>query len=117
VILVTTKRAKPGEVKVNFTTTYGVTTPFKTIPMMNGEEFADLKREANRLNAAGQSGRTAWGDVGSTIPADAAVFNDAVELNSVQNGLSTDWQDLIYHNGSQLNNQLSIATGSENLRC
>ncbi|HEX6893029.1 MAG TPA: TonB-dependent receptor plug domain-containing protein, partial [Chryseolinea sp.] len=108
VVLITTKRATPGTTKVNFSTSYGVTTPFKTIPMMNGQEFADLKREANRVNAAGQSGRTAWGDVGSTIPADAAVFNDAVELNSVQNGLSTDWQDLIYQNGAQLNQQLSI---------
>lgn len=113
VVLVTTKRAQPGTTKVNFTQTYGVTTPFKTIPMMNGEEFANMKREANRLNAAGQSGRTAWGDVGSTIPADAAVFNDAVELNSVQNGLSTDWQDLIYQNGAQSNTQLSISGGTE----
>jgi len=113
VILVTTKRAQPGTTKVNFSTSYGVTTPFKLIPMMNGEEFAAMKREANRLNAAGASGRTAWGDAGSTIPADAAVFNDAVELNSVQNGLSTDWQDLIYQNGAQSNTQLSVAGGSE----
>ncbi|HMG89237.1 MAG TPA: TonB-dependent receptor [Chryseolinea sp.] len=113
VILVTTKRATPGTTKVNFSTSYGVTTPFKLIPMMNGEEFAQMKREANRLNAAGASGRTAWGDVGSTIPSDAAVFNDAVELNSVTNGLSTDWQDLIYQNGAQSNTQFSIAGGSE----
>jgi len=113
VILVTTKRATPGTTKVNFSTSYGVTEPFKLIPMMNGEEFAAMKREANRLNAAGASGRTAWGDVGSTIPADAAVFNDAVELNSVNNGLSTDWQDLIYQNGAQSNTQFSIAGGTE----
>lgn len=113
VILITTKRGKPGEVSVNFSTTYGVTQPFKTIPMMNGEEFAAMKREANRLDAKNQSGRTAWGDAGSTIPADAAVFNDAVEYNSVQNGLSTDWQDLIYQNGSQLNQQLSLSAGTE----
>lgn len=113
VILVTTKRGRPGEVSVNFSTTYGISEPYKLIPMMNGEQFANLKREANRLGANGQSGRAAWGDTGSTIPADAAVFNDAVELNSVQNGLSTDWQDLIYQNGSQLNQQLSISAGTE----
>jgi len=116
VILITTKRGEPGVTKVNFTTTYGVSQAFRTIPMMNGAQFADLKREANRLNASGQSGRNAWGDVGSTIPDDAVVFNDPVELNSVQNGLSTDWQDLIYQNGSQLNNQLSISGGTEKTR-
>jgi TonB-linked SusC/RagA family outer membrane protein len=116
VILITTKRGTPGKTTVNFTTSYGVSEPWRTIPMMNGQQFADLKREANRLNAAGASGRTAWGDVGSTIPDDAAVFNDAVELNSVQNGLSTDWQDLIYQNGSQWNTQLSIQGGTEKSR-
>jgi TonB-linked SusC/RagA family outer membrane protein len=113
VILVTTKRGEPGVTKVNFTSTYGVTEPFRTIPMMNGEEFAALKREANRIGANGQSGRAAWGAPGSSIPADAVVFIDPVELNSVQNGLSTDWQDLIYRNGSQVNNQLSIRAGTE----
>jgi len=113
VILITTKRGEPGVTSVNFSTSYGVSEAWKTIPMMNGTEFADLKREANRVAANGQSGRAAWGDVGSTIPADAAVFNDAVELNSVQNGLSTDWQDLIYQKGSQLNQQLSVSGGTD----
>jgi TonB-linked SusC/RagA family outer membrane protein len=113
VILVTTKRGVPGVTKVDFTSTYGVTEAFRTIPMMNGQEFADLKREANRLAANGQSGRAAWGAPGSTIPDDAVVFIDPVELNSVQNGLSTDWQDLIYKKGSQVNNQLSIRAGTE----
>jgi TonB-linked SusC/RagA family outer membrane protein len=113
VILITTKRGEPGKTTVSYTGTYGITEPYKLIPMMNGQEFADLKREANRLDATGKSGRAAWGDVGSTIPADAAVFNDAVELNSVQNGLSTDWQDLIYQNGSQINQQVSVSAGSE----
>ena len=113
VILITTKRGDPKKTSVNFSTSYGIAEPFKLVPMMNGQQFADLKREANRLGADGKSGRAAWGDAGSIIPADAAVFNDAVELNSVQNGLSTDWQDLIYQNGSQLNNQLSISTGTD----
>ena len=113
VILITTKRGEMGKTKVNYKGTYGVTVPYKLIPMMNGQEFADLKREANRVDANGQSGRAAWGDVGSSIPADAAVFNDAVELNSVQNGLSTDWQDLIYQNGKQINHQVSVSAGSE----
>ena len=115
VILITTKRGKPGEVSVNFSTSYGVSEPFKTVPMMNGEQFAGLKREANRLDKDGKSGRTAWGDAGSTIPADATVFNDAVEYNSVQNGLSTDWQDLIYQSGSQLNNHSACLLEQKNL--
>ncbi len=113
VILITTKRGKSGKTTVTYTGSYGVTDAFKTIPMMNGEEFTALKREANRVDAANKSGRTAWGDTGSKIPDDAVVFNDAVELKSVQEGRSTDWQDLIYQKGSQTNQQVSIAGGNE----
>jgi TonB-linked SusC/RagA family outer membrane protein len=113
VILVTTKRGTPGKTTVNLSTSYGQTQPFRLTPMMNGQQFAALKREANRLDATNQTGRAAWGDVGSTIPSDAAIFLDPVELNSVQNNLSTNWQDLIYGNGSQLNNQVSVTGGSE----
>ena len=113
VILITTKRGEPGKTNVNYSGSYAITQPDQLIPMMNGAQFADLKREANRLAANGQSGRAAWGDTGSTIPADAVVFNDAVELNSVTNGLSTDWQDLIYQNGSQSNHQVSVSGATD----
>ncbi len=113
VIIITTKRGKPGKTTVNYTSSYASTKPFRMIPMMNGEQFADLKREASRVDASNRSGRSAWGDVGSSIPDDANVFVDPVELNSAQNGISTDWQDLIYQNGSQLNQQISIAGGTE----
>ncbi|HEX8059683.1 MAG TPA: TonB-dependent receptor plug domain-containing protein, partial [Cyclobacteriaceae bacterium] len=71
VVLITTKRGKTGKTTVTYNGTYGVTQPFRTFPMMNGEQFANLKREANRLSPLGVSGRTAWE---GTIPADNIVF-------------------------------------------
>ena len=110
VILITTKRGKSGKTTVNYSGYYGITQPFATIPMMDGAKFAALKREANRLSPLGVSGRTAWE---GTIPPDDEIFLDPVELNSATNGLSTDWQDLIYHNGAQTNHQLSVAGGND----
>lgn len=110
VVLITTKRGKTGKTTIQYNGTYGVTTPFSTFPMMNGEQFAALKREANRVGEDGKTGRTAWN---GTIPADNVIFVDPVELNSVQNGLSTDWQDLVFRTGSQTNHQVSINGGSE----
>src|SRR5690606_19503380 len=72
--------------------------------------FAALKREANRVSPLGVSGRTACE---GTIPPDDEIFLDPVELNSATNGLSPDWQDLIYHNGAQMNHQLSVAGGND----
>lgn len=110
VILITTKRGRSGKTTVNYSAYYGITQPFATIPMMDGAKFAALKREANRVSPLGVSGRTAWE---GTIPPDDEIFLDPVELNSATNGLSTDWQDLIYHNGAQMNHQLSVTGGND----
>ena len=110
VVLITTKRGKTGKTTVSYNGTVGVTEPFRTFPMMNGEQFAQFKREANRLSPLGVTGRTAWE---GTIPADATVFVDPVELSSVQNGLSTNWQDLVFRQGSQTNHNISINGGTE----
>jgi TonB-linked SusC/RagA family outer membrane protein len=110
VILVTTKRGKAGKTTVNYSGYYGMTQVFKDIPMMDGPTFANMKREANRISPGGKTGREAWE---GTIPSDDIVFIDPVEYNSAQNGLSTDWQDLIYHNGMQMNHQISVAGGND----
>jgi len=110
VVLITTKRGSSGKTTVSYNGYYGVTQPFSKFPMMNGQQFADLRREANRTDATGATGRTAWT---GTIPADNIIFPDPVELNSVQKGLSTDWQDLIFKNGSQVNHQISVTGGND----
>src|SRR6185436_17197086 len=92
VVLITTKRGKTGKTTVSHNGYYGVTETFSRFPMMTGQEFTALKREANRVSPLGVQGRTAWE---GTIPADNTIFIDPVELNSVQNNLSTNWQDLI----------------------
>ena len=110
VILITTKRGKSGKTSVSYAGYYGISEPFMLVPMMNGARFADLKREANRISPGGVTGRTAWE---GTIPADDVVFVDPVELQSATEGRSTDWQDLIYKNGLQLNHQITVSGGDE----
>ena len=110
VVLITTKRGKSGKTSVSYSGYYGVTEAFSKFPMMSGSRFADLRREANRISPLGVTGRTAWE---GTIPSDAVSFNDPVELNSVNNNLSTNWQDLIFHSGSQVNHQVSANGGNE----
>jgi TonB-linked SusC/RagA family outer membrane protein len=110
VVLITTKRGKTGKTTVQYNGTVGVTQPFRTFPMMNGEQFTEMKREAWRLFPGSTNGRDQWQ---GNIPADNIVFIDPTELKSVQEGRSTDWQDLIFQNGSQTNHQLSVNGGSE----
>lgn len=110
VVLITTKRGKSGKVNVSYSGYYGVTQPFSQFPMMNGAQFADLKREAYRVNGAGKIARDAWN---GTLQTDEVVFVEPAEYKSVQEGRSTDWQDLIFHNGSQADHQVSVNGGND----
>jgi TonB-linked SusC/RagA family outer membrane protein len=120
VVLITTKRGKAGKTSVSYSGYYGVTQPFKTIDVMDGEEFAALKREANRLDKPGGAvGRAAWGNTGSVFSPDGGptgTFRDPIELANATNpdGVKgTDWQDLIFKNGSQMDHNVSVNGGNE----
>ena len=102
VVIITTKRGTTGKTIVSYDGYYGTTSATNTVDMMNGEEFAALKRESRRNGWDG------------TIPSDEEVFLDPVELESLAQGRSTDYQDLVLNNGSQMNHQLSVRGGSEN---
>ena len=101
VVIVTTKRGSAGRTIVSYDGYYGVTNPLNTVDMMNGAEYADLKRESQREGWNG------------AIPADEDVFLDPTELESIAQGRSTDFQDLVLDNGWQTNHQLGVRGGSE----
>ncbi|SDL74261.1 SusC/RagA family TonB-linked outer membrane protein [Kriegella aquimaris] len=102
VILVTTNRGRVGKTQVRYSSQIGLTSATRLVDMMNGEEYAALKREARR---------SSWN---GTIPPDADVFFDPIELVSLEEGRSTDWLDLVVGNGYQTNHQLGVSGGSEN---
>ena len=116
VILITTKRGTTGKTTINYDGFYGITEAANTVDMMNGAEFADLKREANRRKAVNLNGSDevvfSWD---GEIPSDEVVFDDPVELASLaQNPVrSTDYQDLVLQQGRRQNHQLGINGGNE----
>lgn len=120
VVLVTTKRGKGGKTNVTYSGYYGVTQPFKTIDMMDGDQFAALKREANRLDKPGGSvGRASWGAPGSVYSPDGGptgTFRDPTEFANATNPEGVvwqDWQKMIFQNGSQTDHNVSVNGGNE----
>jgi TonB-linked SusC/RagA family outer membrane protein len=120
VVLVTTKRGKGGKTNVTYSGYYGVTQPFKTIDMMDGDQFAALKREANRLDKPGGSvGRASWGAPGSVYSPDGGAtgtFRDPTEFANATNPEGVvwqDWQKMIFQNGSQTDHNVSVNGGNE----
>ncbi len=105
VVLVTTKKGKrDGKTNVEFDSYFGWQNPTQLVDVMNGEEFAEYKRESRRAQ-----GRYNDADPAA---ADQALF-EAIELESIGQGRSTDYQELLLRQGTQQSHQLGIYGGGE----
>ena len=88
VILVTTKRGTAGKTVFSYDGYYGISKVMKQIPVFNGAEFAQLK-------------------------ADAGYALTPTEQTNLTNGVSTDWQKLLYQNAPIMNHNLNVSGGSD----
>lgn len=102
VILVTTKRGKAGKAVVSYDGYYGVKTPVENLDLMNPQQFAGYSRISRGIDPTDAS-------------QDNTFFAD-IEIQNLQNGISTDWLDAVIKNGSQQDHQVSISGGNENVR-
>ena len=93
VILITTKRGKAGEVKINYVYQYSLQTPPKHLDVMNLSEYAQYVKEYHVL-------------AGGTTPGE---FLDPSLL-----GEGTDWQGELFNNAAMNKHQLSLSGGSNN---
>jgi TonB-linked SusC/RagA family outer membrane protein len=111
VILITTKTGQAGETRVTYDTYYGLQEIHTKVEVFDGAEYAQFRRDAMRT-----TGRYNCPDgVPACAEGDAAAFSPE-ELAGIQNGISTDWMDLISQTGAIQNHQLGITGGNENTR-
>jgi len=103
VIIITTKKGKAGRFEVNYDGYVGTQSIIKKLPMMNGAEYAQLRRDAER-NVALQDNRS--------VRTDAQLFS-ATELASINSGASYDWQDAILRDAIMTNNTVSMSGANE----
>ncbi|MEO5564306.1 MAG: TonB-dependent receptor [Chitinophagaceae bacterium] len=105
VILITTKKGLNGKSEVTVNSYAGISKVTMYPKAGNFEEYVDIRRQAFRT--VGQ-----WNS-----PADDAVaFSGAGELNAVQKGLWTDYQDLLIHDGFQQDHQIGVRAGTDKLK-
>ncbi|MDR8393434.1 TonB-dependent receptor [Aliifodinibius sp. S!AR15-10] len=102
VIIVTTNRGYDGELSVEYNGSIGFSKALRQVDVMNGEEYAELNREAHR--AAGQ------------YSGNDSQFLEPGELENLENGVYQDYQDMILQTGVRHNHQLGISGGNENTR-
>lgn len=106
VIIITTKRGRTGRTNVSYDMYVGLSKIQRYADLMNGEQFAEYKRESRR----------AIGTYDDNDPqADEKLF-EAVELESIREGTYTDYQRLMIKNGFVQNHELSVNGGNSNTK-
>lgn len=100
VIIITTKRGKEGRTRISFNAYGGLNKVANYPHYMNGYEYADLKREANR--ATGK-----W----NTTADDEKIFAP-LELEYLRQGQMEDFPRLLMENGYVQNYELSMSGGN-----
>jgi TonB-linked SusC/RagA family outer membrane protein len=101
VIIVTTRRGYDGSMTLTYDGSVGFSQRTRRVNMMNGEEWAELRREAFRA-------------AGNPTP-DEELFHPT-EYEQIQAGTWTDYQDMLLQTGVRHQHQLGIAGGSQSTR-
>jgi TonB-linked SusC/RagA family outer membrane protein len=105
VVIITTKRGQAGKTSVSIDTWIGANQELGKIGVMNGEEFAEYKRESRR--AIGQYPLGA-----GTLADDEKIF-EPVEMDAIRAGTSTDYVDAMLRNGAVQSHQVGVSGGTE----
>ena len=93
VILITTKRGKPGLAKLNYMFQHTIQTPPRRLEVMNLQQYAEMVRQFHVV-------------AGGTTPGE---FLDPSLLGS-----GTDWQRELFNNAPMSKHQLSLSGGMNN---
>lgn len=101
VIIVTTKTGDKGKTKVNFDSYYGVNGFLQFPAVRTGEDYIELRRQANITTGAWKEG-----------DADSKLFSTE-EWAAVQNNKWVNWFDLGTRNGVLENHSLSMSGGTD----
>ena len=102
VIIVTTKKGQKGKAVVNVDSYYGINGFLQFPPVRTGEDYIELRRQANLT-----TGAWARGD------ADSKLFSDP-EWDAIQKNQWVDWFELGTRDGVLQNHSVSVSGGSEN---
>lgn len=95
VVLITTKKGEPGDLRVDFSSSYGIQNSYQRLDLLNTQQYVeyatDLQENANQ--------------------SPPSRFNSS-DFDPNQN---TDWQDQVFQSGFITNQNLAISGGSEDV--
>ncbi len=107
VILIQTKRGRVGKPTVSYKGQVGFAEPMQRIQVMGPNEYIRFKQDIGRLDK---------GYVGDELDPIAGNIISATERENYINGITHDWQDLIFRTAFTMDHQISFSGGTENTK-
>lgn len=104
VVLITTKRGKAGQARIEFDAYYGIQSVARQLGTLNSQQYAALINES-RANARADLGNPA------SVPVAARPIPELADPATLTN--TTNWQDQIFKTAAIKNYQLSISGGND----
>jgi TonB-linked SusC/RagA family outer membrane protein len=112
IVVVTTKSGGKDGTKISFDTYAGFSNPWKTIPVMNIEQFALMQDYINGLSNYSADGRLYY----SKDPATQEFYFDQTKfhrVDTIRSNSPANWWDAITQTGIKQQYNLSISGGNE----
>jgi TonB-linked SusC/RagA family outer membrane protein len=105
VVIITTKRGKPGKTRLDASFSKGISKVTRTVPMMNTQEYLHMRREAFANVNSAMTNTNAY----DLLVYDTTRYTDMTKLFIGNTATSTDAQAAI--SGGTLNTQYLVGTG------
>lgn len=116
VVMITTKRGGLGGITdFTLTSTYGTSRIRQLVDMMNGQEFANFRRESYRNSNTASYAAACANYMTNPAPCDAVALDPTMRANLAA-GVNTNWQELMLRDGNIQNTQLGFSGGSGTTR-
>lgn len=109
VVLIETKRGKSGKIKIDYSNYVGYKEAYNLPSVQDGPGYVELLRDVvvgNQFASGNLDYRRE-----DVVLSD---YLDAEELQNINDGVSTDWVDLLLKKGFQTNHTLNLSGGNEN---
>lgn len=113
VIVVTTKKAKNGEGKIEYNAWVGVQSFTKNIPYLNAQQIVSLRQDAFANKYIDNNPGANREDYINTLMGPGSPAFGQSELDVYRSGQSYNWLDQITRTGVQQNHTASFSKGSE----
>lgn len=113
VVLITTKKGKRGEGKIEYSAWGGVQSFTKDIPYLNAQQIVDLRSDAFANRYMDQNPTADRQAYLATLLADGSPAFGADELQTYRAGNTYNWLDEIRQRGIQQNHTLSFSKGND----